>query len=159
MLLLLHGKSDEAIEHLRQVVRFQPNFADTHYALGKALVKQGKLDEAVKHYNEALRIKPDWVALMNNLAWLLATNKESKIHNPQKAIQFAELACKLTEYTEPSLLDTLAAAYATAAKFDRAIENAEKAIKLCENAGETELAKEIRSRLQLYKANKAYYEK
>ncbi|MBI2347931.1 MAG: tetratricopeptide repeat protein, partial [Deltaproteobacteria bacterium] len=50
------GQLGEAVEHFRDALRIQPEFADAHESLGRALAQQGKRDEAVKHYQEALRI-------------------------------------------------------------------------------------------------------
>ena len=65
----------------------------------------------------------------------------------------------MTDYNDPELLDTLAAAYASAGDFSKAIETAEKAIKLAEAAGRKDYSREIQARLQLYKAGKPYREK
>jgi cytochrome c-type biogenesis protein CcmH/NrfG len=37
-------------------VRNEPEHAEAHESLGRALAQQGKRDEAVQHYQEALRI-------------------------------------------------------------------------------------------------------
>ncbi|MFA5252008.1 MAG: tetratricopeptide repeat protein, partial [Phycisphaerae bacterium] len=132
--------------------------AQSHYYLGQVLVQSGKIDEAITHFEDALRQKPDWIEPMNNLAWLLAVSKETTIHNPTKAVGVAWRACELTNYRRPDLLDTLAAAYAAAGDFSKAVETAEKALGLCQSPGLNSLKKEIESRLVLYKAGKPYIE-
>jgi Flp pilus assembly protein TadD len=152
------GNFDEAIVHLAEALRLDPNRAQAHYYLGKALVQRGKIDEAIAHFEEALRLKPDWVEPMNDLAWFLAAGKETTIHNPDEAIRLAQRACELTNYKKPDFLDTLAVAYAAAGDFGKAIATAEKALELCQSSEQNTLKKEVENRLILYKADKPYVE-
>jgi tetratricopeptide (TPR) repeat protein len=93
---------------------------------------------------------------MNSLAWLLATHKEDKLRGPEEAIRLAERACELTNYKDAGIVDTLAAAYASAGRFSDAAATAEKALKLIEPTGDTERAQNIKKRLQLYKRGQGY---
>jgi len=86
----------------------------------------------------------------------LATTEDAQIQNSADAVKFAERCCKLTNYQNPEILDTLAAAYAATERFEQAIETAEKAIRLAEAAGKSKLAEEIHGRLQLYQAGQSY---
>jgi tetratricopeptide (TPR) repeat protein len=156
--LTLQGNLDEAAMHLTEVLRLDPQSAKAHYYLGQVLTQMRKINEAIIHFEEALRLKPDGVEPMNNLAWFLATNREAAIRNPDKAIKLAQRACELTNYMEPSLLDTLAVAYASAGDFSKAIEIAEKALELCQSPERSTLKEKIESRLVLYKAGKPYIE-
>ena len=151
--LILQGDFDKAIVHLAEAVRLDPKSAKAHYYLGKALVQEGKVHEAIAHFEESLRLKPDWVEPMNDLAWILTSSKESTIHNPSRAVRLAQRACELTNYTEPYLLDTLAAAYAATGDFSKAVEITEKALELCQPSFKEEFEK----RLALYKAGKPYF--
>jgi hypothetical protein len=71
---------------------------------------------------------------------------------PAEGVRLAERAVRLTEGRNATALDTLAAAYATAGQTDRAIETAERALTLAVESGERELAAEIRTRLDRYRA-------
>ncbi|MFZ0035446.1 MAG: tetratricopeptide repeat protein [Sedimentisphaerales bacterium] len=147
--LIQQGKFAEAVQ-------LEPNSALIHHQLATALVAVGKFDLAIEHYNEALRLKPDDADAINDLAWFLATRKETKYHNPEKAVQLAEKACKLTGYKQSETLDTLAAAYAAAGRFNEAIETAQSAVRSAASNGKKELAEEIQKRLELYKASQPY---
>ena len=68
-----------------------------------------------------------------------------------EAVMYAQRAGKLTGFKQPQVLDTLAAAYAAAGDFDKAVETAEEAIELARSEGNTNLVKRIENRLQLYK--------
>ncbi len=158
------GRLDEAIYHykraLAEALWLDLNPAQTHYYLGQVLVQvQGeKINEAITHFEEALRLSPNWVEPMNNIAWLLATRKETTVHNPDMAVKLAQRSCELTNYKKPDLLDTLAVAYAAAGDFSKATETAGKAVGLCQSPGQNTLKKEIENRLVLYKAGKPYIE-
>ena len=48
---------------------------------------------------------------MNQLAWMIADDKEFKERNLDIALQAAKRACELTKNNEGAMLDTLAAIY------------------------------------------------
>jgi Tfp pilus assembly protein PilF len=150
------GKYEQAVKNYKQALSIDPNYLDAHVNLASALTRVGDLAQAIKHYNEALRLSPDYIDVINNLAWILATAEDAKIRNPAEAVNLAEHACELTKYEQPSLLDTLAAAYAAGGRFSQAIETAEKAIDLAKKVSRDELAEEIQNRLQLYKSGQPY---
>ena len=65
-------------------------------------------------------------------------------------------ACKLTNNQVAGYLDTLAVAYAAAGRFNDAITTAQQAIGLARSAGQTRMVSEIETRLELYRAGRAY---
>lgn len=158
ILLALQGKYDGAIRHYTKALRIKPDFASTHYNLARTLVEVDKITEATTHFKETLRLRPDWVAPMNNLAWLLATHKNPKFRDGDEAVQLAEQACKLTNYKQPELLGTLAAAYAAAGRFPEAVATTEDGLELARSSEKKELTEEIQNRLRLYKAGQSYIE-
>ena len=158
-LLLIQGKGDEAIVHLRQALQINSEYNDARYNLGKALIMTGQKAEALKHFQEAVRLKPDWPAALNHIAWILATDADSNIRNGAEAVGLAERAAQLTQNRNAAILDTLAAAYAESGRFDDAVETAERALKLAQEANKENLVEAIRESLELYKTGKAYRER
>jgi hypothetical protein len=156
--LAQRGKIEEAIAHYRQALRIKPDFAEAHDNLGIALKRMGKVPEAAGHYEQALRIRPDFPGAQNHLAWLLATRLPAESGNAVRAVALAERACKLTDNRVATYLDTLAASYAAAGRFDDAVGTAQKAIQLADPTGQTQLVSNIEMRLELYRAGRAYYE-
>ena len=57
-LLTSQGRASEAIPYLRESIRLDPRFPDSHINLGMALEALGRTDEAAAEYVEALRIDP-----------------------------------------------------------------------------------------------------
>jgi protein O-mannosyl-transferase len=152
---LRQQKLREAEAHLLSAIAIAPQFAESHYGLGLVANAEGHPAEAVAHWRIALQLKPEWLALKNNLAWLLATCPDDSCRNPAEAVQLAQAAAA-ADPRNPSFFDTLGAACAAAGKFGEAIAAAEKAVALAEARGLSGAAARFRLRLQSYKAGKAY---
>ena len=163
--LLAANQAPEAAERFGQVIQAEPGNREARrgraLALGQwgaALAAEGRSAEALQRYDEALRSEPDLPEVLNNLAWLLATAKDDQVRNGADAVRHAQRACELTQFQNPLMVGTLAAAYAEAGQFQEARTAAEKAIALAEEAGNPELAAKNRELLRLYEAGKAYRE-
>jgi tetratricopeptide (TPR) repeat protein len=152
------GRLPEAVEQLTQATRIEPDSTDAHNHLGLALKKMGKVPEAERQYEEALRIDPDYLEAQNNLAWLLATQPAAEGGDPIRAVPLAERACMLSSNQVAAYLDTLAAAYAAVGRFGDAVGTAQKALPLADSTAQTQLVSKIEMRLELYRANCAYYQ-
>jgi len=158
------GLLDAAGAHFAEVLRIKPDHAEAHYSLGLYQALAGKPGRALFHYHEAIRIKLDYAKALNNLAWLRATCPDQAFRNGAEAVLWAERAARLSEretrrgMDAVAVLDTLAAAYAEAGRFREAISTAEKAEQAARAAGGQEMAREIRSRIELYHAGQPYRE-
>jgi tetratricopeptide (TPR) repeat protein len=65
------GRSDEAVRHYQEALRFDPTYVAAHTNLGPLLAQQGRTEQAIAHYTAALRIKPGLAEAHNNLGMLL----------------------------------------------------------------------------------------
>jgi tetratricopeptide (TPR) repeat protein len=157
--LLSAGKADEAITYLSEASRINPKHAEVYGNLGTAYSRLGKYDLATQNWSRMAELDPNNANALENAAWLLATVGDVSIQDANKAIEYAGRACELTSYKNPRFLDTLAAAYAAAGRFDDAVETAKKAINFAETQGQKYLAERIQKRLELYKAGQPYHEK
>jgi len=90
------------------------------------------------------------------LAKLLAMCGDAKLRDGPTAVTLASKASQLTQDREPSVLATLAGAYAETGDFARAVEVARKAVRLAEEARQDELAALIRTQLDGYLKNQPY---
>ncbi len=144
------GQVDEAIGHFERALEIQPGFADAHSYLGTALVMKGKKAEAEKHWRLALKTEPDNVKVLNDLAWLLSTSADAALRNGGEAVALAGRAVELTRGHEPMLLGTLAAAYAEAGQFDKAVDAEQHAAELARQRGDARLAALLDGRLALF---------
>lgn len=137
--LLRQGKYADAVPELRVLTTKYPKNAFYHANLAQSLLMLKQSGEAAEEFRQALQLQPNigpgsknqtWA---NNLAWLLATHPDAAIRNGAEAVDWATksvAAATSAHQLEPDYLDTLAAAYAEAGNFDKALETASKVIKM-----------------------------
>ncbi len=94
---------------------------------------------------------------MNNLAWMLATCPDRAYRNGARAVELATRACEVTDHGVPPMLDSLAAAYAEAGQFDRAVRTLEKALVIVRRRPGAS-TKALEFRLGLYRTRRPYRE-
>jgi tetratricopeptide (TPR) repeat protein len=145
--LLAQSKFDEAVPHLERALQISPGLVEARYDLGAALMIDGQKAQALAHWRQALRQAPGNVQVLNETAWALATCADAALRNGTEAVTLAEHAVELTSGREPALLGTLAAAYAEAGRFDKAVELEQRATDLATQEGNAPLAATLRTRL------------
>lgn len=156
--LLEKGQLSAAIEHCRAALLIRPGNPDCHTILAVALDESGHSVEAIQHYERALEISPQSVSALNNLAWLLATCPDVSLRNGARAIQLAQQAGQLSRGTNAVVLRTLAAGYAEAGQFGKAIESGRAAKRLAQMQGDNSLAEELEQQIALYELGLPYHE-
>ncbi|MEM8679217.1 MAG: ASPIC/UnbV domain-containing protein [Planctomycetota bacterium] len=118
---------------------------------GNQVVAQGNVPQAMAFYRRALAIAPNDPDAHNNLAWLLATHADPEIRDPAGALRHA-LNADEQKPDDPSVLDTLAAAYAANGRVADALATVTRALQLAEAAGDEPLAEQIRQQMIQLKA-------
>jgi tetratricopeptide (TPR) repeat protein len=156
--LLEKGELGAAIDHCRAALLIQPNNPDCHTILAIALDQTGQAAEAIQHYKNALKISPQSVSALNNLAWLLATCSNESLRNGVKAVELARQADQLSGGANALVLRSLAAGYAEARQFGKAIESARAAMQVARNQGDDSLANELQQEIALYELGLPYRE-
>jgi tetratricopeptide (TPR) repeat protein len=144
-----------AAETFESVIKIDPAQASAYAGRADTYLHLGKHAEAVADFEQALRLQPENTHVLNNLAWLLATSPDDKVRNGKRAIELAELACKLTDHKEAHILSTLAAGYAETGDFQKAIEWSQKAVE----KGEQDVVQQLKQELESYKAGRPWREK
>src|SRR4029079_4578824 len=107
---------------------------------------------AIAQFRQAVQLAPERAGALGDLAWLLATAPDPAIRDAAEAISLAERAVNLTGRRDAGSLDILAAAYASAGLFDRAIETSQAGL----SVAPTGPADAMRQRLELYKQRQPY---
>jgi protein O-mannosyl-transferase len=156
--LLEKGELDGAIDHCRAALLIKPNDTDCHTVLGIALDEKGRSAEAIQHYEKALEISPESVSALNNLAWLLATCSKAQLRNGARAVELARQADQLSGGTNALVLRTLAAGYAEAGQFGKAIESARAAMQVAQKQGDNSLTGTLEQEIALYELALPYRE-
>ena len=121
------------------------------------LDRPGKAVETYKQlfakYGESKLSAPG--RLYNGYAWILATSPDATVRNPAEAIRYAQMACDEDGNENTDELDTMAAAHAISNQFDQAVTWEQKAI---DADSDPAVRDELKARLKLYQAHKAYIE-
>jgi len=157
------GNYAEAVTNFEKVIELKPHHVYSYEGLGDAaislaekLLERRQIRLAYEHYLRILELRDDSVIVLNALAWLQAASDIEGLRNPEQALERALRACEMTDYGIPEVVDTLAVAYAAAGRFPEARETARKAIRAAQSAGDTALTQRIKSRLNLYDAEKPF---
>ena len=88
----------------------------------------------------------------NSLAWVLSTYPDASIRDGAAAIQLAtKQALELSGRNNPTVLRTLAAAYAESSRFSEAIEIAERGMNSAKAQGDFRLADQLEREITLYR--------
>jgi tetratricopeptide (TPR) repeat protein len=158
-ILTAQGRGDEAMEQYQQALKQMPDSIHAHNQLGLLLQQRGKFKSAIAQFQKVLELEPRHVTAHNNLAWLLATCPENSSRDGKKAVELAQQAVQLSGGRAPEILDTLAAAYAEAGQFPKAIETARQALDLSIEQNNKPLAEAIQNQIHLFETNSPYHEK
>jgi Tfp pilus assembly protein PilF len=148
------GRPQEALVPLREAVRLRPGYALAHLNLAMALARLNDLDQAAAEYRLTLSLRPDDPRALSGLAWILAVHPRDNVRDPDDAMRLAERACETLGDAET--LDALAAAYASANRYLDAVRVAEEALAAAGAARRSDLADEIRDRIDLYRRRKSF---
>ncbi len=157
--LLENDYKEEGLRYLathRKLLESHIRFPKLVVLAGNARLVRGDALAAMALYREALAHDSRYADAQNNLAWLRATHPNARLRNGKEAVRLAEAALRTTNGTNPSVWNTLAAAYAEVGQFDRAVAAASEALDLARSSGQTQLGENIILRLELYQNEQPY---
>lgn len=149
------GQVERAITDYNKVIELAPDNAEMLANRGDALQSMGRWLEAAEDLKAALQISGESPRVLQSAAWLMATCPDAEVRNVEYAVKAAEKAISAVQGTGSAdfrYLDTLAAAYANAGRFDEAVSQLTTAIQ----QAPTEQAELLKKRLELYRRKLAY---
>lgn len=151
------GKKQEdlAIADLTHAIRISPKDPNLYLKRATEYQNRQKYDLALADLKIAAEAYPGDSTAENALAWMMSTSPNQKFRNGKEAITHAYKACDLSSWQESALIDTLAAAYAEAGDFPKAIMWQQRAMILMKSdtSGQQQ---DSAKRLELYKAKQPY---
>lgn len=156
LVLARQGKLDEALTHFTEALRLAPNDGQVHLTRAGVLEESRHVLESLVDYREAVRLNPERKDWADHLARLLATYPSDEVRDGAEAVRLAEGVCAGPAPRNATFLDTLAAAYAEAGRFEEAAATAREALSLALESGKADLAAEIQQRLELYQAGRPF---
>lgn len=141
---------------LTDAIEKDPLNAEAYYERGSVRYLNGDYNLAVDDLVKAVELDPDYALAYNDLSWILATCPDEKYRDGKEAIQLAQKALEIR--MEPAFMDTFAAAYAEAGKFEEAIATQEKAISMLNKTWFMKIISrnEYVERLNAYKAHRPW---
>ncbi|MCA9217678.1 MAG: tetratricopeptide repeat protein [Planctomycetales bacterium] len=150
-----NGETEAAIVEIEKAVAIAPTPLAYHQ-LGNAAIRLGKIADAIEKFEKAVQLNSKFGPSLNNLAWLLATSIEDAVRDGDRAVKYAEVLCSGPNQRTVENLDTLAASYAAAGRFDDAIKTANEAIRAAKAAGDLRSSRDLQNRLTLYKKQQPF---
>jgi len=154
MLYTAAEKYEKAMEAFNTILAEDPDNRLALHGRADVLLNLGKQAEAIADYEKCIKSDVADSAVLNNLAWVLATSPDEQLRDGKRAIELATKAAELTEFKKPHILSTLAAAYAETGDFAKAREWSQKALEIATDEEREPLAKELES----YRADKPWRE-
>ncbi len=148
--LMNAGQPEEAIEPLKEAVRIRPDYETTRYHLGLALQGQKKYEQALAQFDSLLELNPDSTPALAQAAFIRATCPQRELRDYKAAVDMAERACKLTQYTDPEFLATLARVYVQVGRRADAIKTSQQAVIVARNSGRLDFAQRVERDFQQY---------
>jgi tetratricopeptide (TPR) repeat protein len=150
------GHPDQALPELETTLTLNPRFPAGEEALADVYSALGKNGDALAHWHKALALKPKSVNALVGTARILSSSQDAALRNGAEAVTLAETANTLSSGSDPSVLDTLAAAYAEVGEFPQALKTANHALALAIEKKDSAMADTIRYRINLYTEKKPY---
>ncbi len=126
---LEQGKPVIAVGLFEKTLQQDPRNRRGRFGLSTALIQSDKYKEALVILEKMLKETPKDYVLMNNIAWVYATARDVKIRNGSRAVALAQDAL-LTNPLDCHVWSTLAEAYFISGRYDKALRNAEQALRL-----------------------------
>ncbi len=154
--LAVKGDRTAARAEWQAILQVHPKYLDGYMAVATLAEADNDSTAVERAFRAGLAQLPDTPVLMNALAWLLATSPEASQRKGAEAVALAEKLCTATKYSDHTCLDTLAAAYAEAGRFEDAVRAEKQAI---ERAGQVKADQALgnyRSRLALYEKKEPF---
>jgi tetratricopeptide (TPR) repeat protein len=161
----------KAIDVMSAILDTDPKNTLALRTRGDTLLSVGDHIAAVQDYEKAIeaignielieadeRQRSDAAAIYNNLSWVLATSPNDAVRDGKRAVELGNKAAKLSEYKEAHILSTLAAGYAEAGDFEKAIEWSTKSVEIGREEEHAQI-EQLELELESYRKGEAWREK
>lgn len=156
-ILLRAGRPEEALGSAKLAYEKTAQAGPAIGTLASAYAANQMWSEAIVLFKKLLAKSPNDLSTIQRLAWIYATCPEEKFRDAQLALQYARIYFDQAGRISPVSWDTLAAAYAQAGEYEKAVDAISQGINRLEHLGRTDLISAYQKRLDLYKQKKSYH--
>jgi len=157
MLYLMARQPREAIRRFTRALEIDENHFPSRRGRSDALISIGDHAAALADLERAHEQRPDDAAVLNNLAWLLATSPDEQLRDGARAIELATKACEKSEWKEAHIVSTLAAGYAEAGDFESALKYSRQSVETSDP--EAGVREQLESELASYEKKQPWRER
>ncbi|HEV3210600.1 MAG TPA: hypothetical protein VGY91_10075 [Chthoniobacterales bacterium] len=161
--LVLARRGEEALKQIDTSINLARKsnvspglLAELYASKARSCIEYGRSGEAKKSLEQSARLQPNDPSTLNDLAWLLATSRDSRVRDGRRAVALARRACELSQWKNAFSIDTLAAASASAGNFSDAVKYQELAISRLDSGDRKAQAGGMQQRLQQYASGRAF---
>jgi arylsulfatase A-like enzyme/Flp pilus assembly protein TadD len=151
------GQASAALAAYRALFEFAPGYVAAYSPAAELMARSGDMAGAIELLRRGHELMPDELDIVNDLAWRLATAPDAALRNGPEAVTLAQYASARKGDEGANEMDTLAAAYAEAGRFEDAVAAAERALALSQGAP-PEISSAIAARLEMFRRGEAYRE-
>jgi len=145
-----------AARQLGYVMMLRTNTEEALAQLHQTVLSLAKAPDGLQRLHDIAANAPDSPRMLDEVAWFLATYPDSNARDGAEAVRLAERACALSDRHIPALLATLAAAYAEAGDFPRAVAIGEEALSEARSLSDTDAMQLSENILASVRANVPY---
>ena len=124
------------------------------FGLGTAYIQMQMYKEALAILEPMAKEFPKDYFLKNNIAWLYATSQDITIRNGAKAVQYAQEALMIAP-GDFHVWSTLSEAYYISGRYDKALRDAEEAVKISSETATADISGAVECRRQVEKNRQA----
>ena len=144
---------EAALADCSKAVLLLPTNPVVYVFRSRVLSAGGRYERALADCDQAVEIGPKNSWGHDFRAWIRATCPEARFRDGKKAVEGATRACDLSDWKNPSCLETLAAAEAESGDFDAAVKWQARALEL---VTDDEARPRFRERLELFGKKQPY---
>jgi tetratricopeptide (TPR) repeat protein len=153
---MLGGELDRAVEKYHRAAEINPRDNVALLNIGRAELRAGRFAESLAASRQALARKPGDPQAIKQVAWILATADDDRVRNGPEAVSLLEsLPQDPGKKVDAIYYEALAAAYAEAGQFDRAVAAAKTALHEARRQGARRVS-EFEARVRLYQSGQPH---
>ncbi len=152
------GQLNKTVQLYERAIALKPSFVAAVTELSLFYTQRKKVSDAIRILSVGATASPDEINILNALGQLLATSSNPAVRNGAEAIRHLERAAELTGRADMTVLANLAAAFAEAGDYAKAIIVAEEAALLPAPTGRPGLPATLSDQLDLYRMGSPFHD-